>query len=110
MVKRRRTKSPSSDALTKRINVLLIAAKQGEADITPDTLRPIVEDAVAEALASTVSPAEATTEDVLQQQQPAGLPEAASRTRPPLAGAKQAENGAWYVRDLQNAKGYRPVT
>src|SRR6202165_613189 len=39
------------DALTKRLQVLIVAAKQGEADITPDTLRPIVEDAIKEALA-----------------------------------------------------------
>ena len=97
------------EALTKRLTMLLQAAKQGEAELTPDRLRPIVEDAIAEALASSVSPEETTVDSVLQQSVPAGLPESATRVRPPLAGAKQAENGAWYVRDFQNAKSYRPV-
>ena len=99
------------DALTKRLATLLVAAKQGEADITPDTLRPIVEDAVKETLGDSVSPAESTIDQVLDQSTgPAGLPENATRPRPPLSGARQAENGQWYVRDFQNAKNFRPVS
>ena len=97
------------EALTKRLQVLIAAAATGEAELTPDALRPVVEAAITEALASSVSPEETTVDSVLQQSVPAGLPESATRTRPPLAGAKQAENGAWYVRDFQNAKSYRPV-
>jgi hypothetical protein len=97
------------EALTKRLAVLIEAAKEGEAEITPDTLRPIVEAAIAESLTATVNPAEATTTDVLDQSVPAGLPEAATRARPPLSGARQAENGQWYVRDFAQAKNFRPV-
>ncbi len=98
------------DALTKRLQVLIEAAKNGEAQITPDTLRPVVEEAVHEALGTPIQAAEAAAEDTLRQVVPAGLPENATRQRPPLAGAKQGPGGAWYVRELANQRGWTPVS
>lgn len=100
------------EALSKRLDVLLKAAKQGEADITPEQLRPVVEDAIREAMDQPVQEAELATEAALKQLVPGGggLPEAATRQRPPLAGAKQGANGHWYVRQLAAQKNWAPVS
>jgi Phage P22-like portal protein len=97
------------DALTKRLAALFEAGKEGEAQITPEQLRPVVEAAIVEALGTPIVEAEAATEEVLKGLTPGGLPEAATRQRPPLAGAKQGQGGAWYVRDLAAQRGWTPV-
>ena len=70
----------------------------------------MVEEAVHEALGTPIQAAEAAAAETLQQVVPAGLPEAATRQRPPLAGAKQSPSGAWYVRELANQRGWTPVS
>lgn len=98
------------DALSKRLDVLLKAAKQGEASITPEQLRPVVQEAIREALGTPIQDAEVAADETLRQLGgSAGLPENVTRQRPPLAGAKQGPGGQWYVRQLAAQKGWEPV-
>ena len=97
------------DAVSTRLKVLIEAAKEGEAEITPDTLRPIVEAAIKDSLTTPIQVAKVAAEDALKSQFPGGLPAAATRETPPLAGAKQDVSGQWYARQLATAKGFQPI-
>jgi hypothetical protein len=96
-----------ADALTKRLAVLVQAAAVGEAELTPDKLRPIVEDAIRQLLSTPIEQAAAETDEALRSALPGGLPASAMATRPPVAGAKQDAAGNWYARDFSQSKGYR---
>lgn len=98
------------NAITDRLKVLVDAAAKGEAQITPETLQPIVGDMVNEALSASVMPAAQDSAEGLTKGMGAGLPLAASRQVPPVAGAKQDANGAWWARDFSQAKGYKRVS
>lgn len=97
------------DSVTKRLAALFEAAKAGEAQITPDTVRPVVEEALKAALSTPIQPAEGAAEATLGASMPAGLPRAATEQRPPLAGAKQDYAGHWFARDFSTSKGFRQI-
>ena len=102
------------NALTARLKMLVDAAAKGEAEITPETLKPVVSEAIGEALGSSMQPAQQETEQALGalggSVGPAGLPSAATRVQPPLAGAKQDADGNWWGRDFSQSKGYKRIS
>lgn len=100
-------------AWTDRLKVLVEAAKNGEADLTPDKLEPIVKEMVQDMLAQTMSGAsDATQEELgnLLSGTQGGLPLSATKQQPPVAGAKQDYSGQWYARDFSKSKDYRRVS
>ena len=102
------------NALTDRLKMLVDAAAKGEAQITPETLKPVVGEAISEALSSTMQPAQGETEQVLGALggagPSAGLPSAATRPVAPVQGAKQDAEGNWWARDFSQSKGYKRIS
>lgn len=96
------------DALTTRLKVLVDAAAKGEAEITPETLKPVVGDFLDEQTHSTLQPAEDSLNAALSLG-PAGLPASVTQSKPPVAGAKQDAYGKWHARDL-SGKGWVPLS
>lgn len=99
-------------ALTDRLKVLIDAAAKGEAQITPETLKPVVGEALQEALTTSMAPAAGEAENALLGAQglPGGLPAAALRTVPPVQGAKQDAEGNWWARDFSQSTGYKRIS
>jgi hypothetical protein len=96
-------------AFTDRLKVLVDAAAKGEADITPETLKPILADLITESGALNLgSSAEEVHENLRQMS--AGLPASATAQTPPVHGARQDYAGRWYARDFSKAKDFRPVS
>jgi hypothetical protein len=99
------------NALTDRLKMLVDAAAKGEAQITPETLKPVVSEAINEALGTSMQPAEQDIEQTLGGLAGgAGLPAAASRVQPPVNGAKQDADGNWWARDFSQSKGYKRLS
>ena len=95
-------------AFTDRLKVLVDAAAKGEAEITPETLKPILGGLLDESGKLSLEPAEINVNDALEAGS-AGLPGSATRTPPPVAGAKQDAYGRWHARDL-SGKGWIPLS
>jgi hypothetical protein len=97
------------NALTARLKVLVDAAAKGEAEITPETLAPVLGDLLDQSGQASLEPATVNVDEALKMGTPAsaGLPLSATQMRPPVAGAKQDVNGNWFARDFTGSKEYR---
>ena len=96
-------------AFTDRLKVLVDAAAKGEVEITPETLAPVLAGLIDEEGKidlTKVSEQNELTNGGLG----AGLPRAVTQPQPPVAGAKQDANGAWWARDFSRSKEYKRVT
>jgi Phage P22-like portal protein len=98
-------------AFTDRLKVLVDAAAKGEAQVTPETLKPILGELLTEMGLVDLSQTGRDVEGALNGASlpTAGLPLAATRTSPPVAGAKQDAFGRWFARDFSRSRDYRPV-
>jgi len=94
------------DAITTRLKVLVDAAAKGEAEITPETLKPVVGEFLDEVQRASMEPAQMEAALSLG---PAGLPTSATRQGPPVVGAKQDASGGWFAREFSGQKGWRPL-
>lgn len=96
-------------ALTDRLKVLVDAARAGEAEITPETLRPILGDLLKESGRVDLSQTSQDNEEEMNNTMSAGLPPSATRQTPPVVGAKQDYAGNWWARDFTKSTGFRRV-
>jgi len=103
-------------ALTERLKILIDAAAKGEAEITPETLKPVVGEVLSEIAGSNLAGVQEMNEQGVNQligsgaPLPGGLPAAALRTVPPVQGAKQDAEGNWWARDFSQAKGFKRIS
>lgn len=94
-------------AVTDRLKVLVDAAAKGEAQITPETVGPIVQEVLRDALSGSLQPVTEQANEVLQ---PVGLPKEATQPVPPYPGARMGPNGQWFGRDYSRSQQYTPLS
>jgi Phage P22-like portal protein len=95
-------------AFTDRIKVLVDAAAKGEAEITPETLAPVLSDLISQVQQNDLGETGQQIAEGLDSMS-AGLPRSATEQRPPVAGAKQDYTGRWFARDFSKSKDFRPI-
>jgi hypothetical protein len=96
------------NAFTDRIKVLVDAAAKGEAQITPETLAPILGDLLEQVGRNDLGDTGEKIAEGLNGLS-AGLPTAATQQKAPVAGAKQDYTGRWFARDFSKSKDFRPI-
>lgn len=95
------------NAFTQRLKVVLDAALKSTEPVQAADIEAVVNQAIQEALASTMEPASESTEQALAPAVPpmGGVPPGT----PPMPGMRQGANGGWFMRNYAASPLYRRV-